>query len=437
MNKNKKFVFAFVLISICFVVVTILFVLAWLQRGQYKSALENRYHKSYVQLIDNIDDIEVDLSKLVATTSIASQQKIMQNIYTCCVLASENLGNLPIYGNSLGNVNQLVNKIGGYVYSLMQSSTIVTGDVLTSVEGLHQSISVVKYDLNKGFEQTVLDGAYLTESAYDKEGSSFTAGLVSGESSYGDIPSLIYDGPFSESVLNKEPKVSEDVVSEYEAGKKVESLLEYWQGYTIKYDGVTKGKLSTYNYILSGESEIFVQVLQNGGKLLSAVSYGDYVGGRIDVSEAISMSKEIAYKFGFEDMVEVWHQVVQDVVYINLAPMIDGVIYYSDLLKLKIDLNGGDLLGFEGTNYIYNHFERGQYNSGISIIEAQALLSESLLVEERNYCVIPNEFVGESDAYEFRCTWSGYTYYVYLDSVTGEELKIMRIIETNNGLLLE
>ena len=35
---------------------------------------------------------------------------------------------------------------------------------------------------------------------------------------------------------------------------------------------------------------------------------------------------------------------------------------------------------------------------------------------ERNYCIIPDKFVGELSAYEFICTWQGYTYYIYIDA---------------------
>ena len=436
-KSNKLLIWSIVLLAVCFAV-AVGFMIVFLRVSEgYKNTLENRYQKSYLQLIDNVDDIEVDLSKLVATTSFESQKTIMQNIYTNCVLASENLGSLPLGSESLNNVNMLINKVGGYILSFINSGSGIEGDSLKSIEGLHRSVSVLKYDLNKGYSDLLGGDVMLTDSVYADGESSFTAGLMNGKESYGDIPTLIYDGPFSETVLNKEPKVLEEEVSQAEASKKVEVMLDYFEGYTLKYDGVTNGKLSTYNFILSNdESAVYVQVLKNGGKLLSATSKGVFDGDVIDVDSAIEIAKEIAYTFGFLDMVSVWHQALDNVVYINLAPMIDGVIYYSDLVKIKISLSGGTLLGFEGSAYIYNHYERPEYSNKVSLMEGQLLLSEGLGVLERNYCVVPNEYVGESNALEYVCEWSGYTYYVYLDAATGAELKIMRVIETENGDLL-
>ncbi len=439
MNKKSK---AFVIVSMAILGVIIvascvLLILTLVKNNEYKNSLENQYQRSYMQLLENVDDIEVDLSKLIATTSHDSQKSILQSVYTNCVLAGENISSMPVSLDSLVNVNNVINKVGGYVYSLILNDTVVEGEVLTSIEGLHENLSVIKYDLNKGYSDVLNNSVVLTEVTYGEEGSSFTAGLVGGGNSYSSVPTLIYDGPFSESVMNKEPILLEEIITQEEAYILVSELAEKWEGYEIEYLGTTLGKLDTYNYKLSsGENELFVQILQNGGKLLSANSYGNYEGEYIDEVGAIKLAKNIAFDFGYGDMVEVWTQTVGNIIYINLAPIEDGVIYYSDLVKVKIDLNGGEIVGWEGTNYIYNHHERGAYTSSLSIVEAQYLLSDSLEVQERNYCVIPNEYIGETNAFEYKCVWSGYTYYVYLDSNTGKELNIMRVIETDNGNLL-
>ncbi len=436
-KSSKKILIAFIVMTVVAVAALVFLGVMWASKVTYQNALENSYQKSYMSLKDNIDDIEVDLSKLVATTTYTSQKNIMQSIYASCVLAEENISSMPLSSSSLSNVNKLINKVAGYVYSLLQNETVVEGDVLTAIEGLHESVSVIKYDINKGYTDVLSEAVILSDATNSESGSSFTAGLVSGDGAYGSVPTLIYDGPFSESVMNKEPKVLEDKISQEEAYAKVSELTDYWVDYEVQYVGETNGKLDTYNYHLVGDNKVFLQVLQNGGKLLSATAYGDYSGEEVTIDEAIALSKKIAYDFGYEEMTDVWHQVIGSIVYINLAYTEDGVIYYSDLVKVKIDLNGGELVGWEATNYIYNHYERDEYEAALSMSAVQNYLSDSLEVVERNYCVVPNEYVGESNAYEYVCQWSGYTYYVYLDSSTGEELKIMRIIETDNGDLLE
>ena len=135
-------------------------------------------------------------------------------------------------------------------------------------------------------------------------------------------------------------------------------------------------------------------------------------------------------------MYSVWTQTVGNIQYINLSKIENSCIYYSDLIKVKVDLASGNVIGWEATNYATNNKAR-TFSASISMSEAQSKLSSVLSVKERNYCIIPDKYVGELSAYEFICTWKNYTYYVYIDSNTGKEANIMRVINTTNGDLLE
>ena len=99
-------------------------------------------------------------------------------------------------------------------------------------------------------------------------------------------------------------------------------------------------------------------------------------------------------------------------------------------------MTSGNIVGWEATNYATNHKSR-TFTSKISMLTAQDKLSKILTIKERNYCIIPDKYIGEVSAYEFICSWKNYTYYIYIDSNTGAEANIMRVIDTTNGELLE
>ena len=122
--------------------------------------------------------------------------------------------------------------------------------------------------------------------------------------------------------------------------------------------------------------------------------------------------------------------------YVNLAPIENGVIYYPDLVKVKVDLVSGVVIGMDAKNYIYNHIERDAYSTKNSIVNGEDKLNDALVVVERNYAVIPNKYVGETNVFEYICKWKDYVYYIYLDCDTLEEIKIMRVVETTSGSLI-
>ena len=148
-----------------------------------------------------------------------------------------------------------------------------------------------------------------------------------------------------------------------------------------------------------------------------------------------TIAEEFAKKLGVKNMFSVWTQKVGNVMYVNLAPIENKVIHYSDLIKVKVERSSGDIIGWEATNYATNHQSR-IFKSKISFAEAEKKINSILTIKERNYTIIPDKYVGEVSAYEFICTWQNYTYYIYINSETGAEANILRVISTTKGDLL-
>ena len=401
----------------------------------YKNQLENNYKKSYYEVVSNINDLEIDISKIVATKDNNTLRTLLTSLNNNVSLTIDNINQLPISYNNLTNINNFLNKTSGFSYSLLDR--IYSGETIgdadySQLNDIHSSVLAIKYDLNNYYAGLNSDFSILSK--IETEGvQEFSGGLINTESSNTDVPSLIYDGPFSDSVLNKEIVGLSGIEISYEdALKKVQDIFDTTD---IKYVGFAKGKFETYNFYINKKG-LDVSITKNGGFLLTVTSYASPQEKTIDADEAIIIAEEFAKKVGINNMYSVWTQTVGNIQYINLSKIENSCIYYSDLIKVKVDLASGNVIGWEATNYATNNKAR-TFSASISMSEAQSKLSSVLSVKERNYCIIPDKYVGELSAYEFICTWKNYTYYVYIDSNTGKEANIMRVINTTNGDLLE
>ena len=118
--------------------------------------------------------------------------------------------------------------------------------------------------------------------------------------------------------------------------------------------------------------------------------------------------------------------------FINYAPLVDGIIYYPDLIKLKIASDNGNILGLEARNYAFNHTTRTLPTPALSSAEAQKKLSVSDGATGGKLCLIPYKTNAEKLAYEFIVTTNG-TYYIYVDAVSGEEINILYVVSTTGG----
>ena len=440
--KNSVILLSVVLGSIIIALTTLLIVFI-AKSNTYKLQLENNYKRNFYELIGDVNSLEIDLSKLIATNSLAGQKELLTNIYDTTKTSSVNLSTLPIASNKIENLNGYFNTLGGYAYSLLEknlnNNEKITETELKNIEGIYNYCVKIKYDLNNFIGD--VDNFNIINLINYSNGdlSDFDGGLKDINDNSDEVPSLIYDGPFSDSVTNKEIKGLENkIYTEQEVRQNLQDNFKFFENFTIEYVGDTLGKFATYNYNVYNEDiSLYVQMTKQGCFLLSVNTLNDPNGDKnLSLEEAETFAHNFASLNGIDNMYTVWSQKVGDIVYINLAPIVDRVIYYPDLIKVKVDVSAGFVVGWEASSYAYNHVERQSFTSQISFKDAQDKLSPLLEVKERNYCIIPNKFVGESYAYEFVCTWNNFTYYVYLDANTGEELNIMRVVNTTNGDLL-
>lgn len=437
-KENNGLIIFSVIASVLSVVFLCLFLSFLVTSNNYKRDLENAYMKNFYEMVSNVNDLEVDISKLVATTTVDSQRELLNSVCETTKLGVNNLNLLPISYNKLTNINNILNKTNGFMYSLLLDTydgIAISDDDFAQINSLHDSIVDMQYDLNKYMSELTYDYSILDDIDFnDGEVSEFSGGIVNTESSNTKIPTLIYDGPFADSVLNKEIVGLENIT--YTVEEIEEKLHSIYGSFSINYLGESNGKFETYNFEILGDVSLYVSVTKRGGFLLTVTAFGSGDGERsLDLSEGITFAENFAKDVGIDNMYTVWHQNTGNVLYVNLAPIINKVIHYSDLIKVKVDLTTGIVVGWEGTNYATNHTER-EFASTIGILDAQEKINDILDVKERNLCIIPDKYVGEINAYEFICTWKNYTYYIYIDSMTGKEVNILRVIDTDNGSLL-
>ena len=386
-----------------------------------------------------MNSVEVDISKIIATTEFNTQQKLLNSIYVSCGDIEHNLNNLPISENKTKDANKLYNTLSGYTYSLIRANSKLSSENLDSLEEMHSKCLIVMYDLNNYLNEVTYNYNILADIDFkDVNNSVFDGGFTESNVNDSKVPTLIYDGPFSDSVTNKVVKGLGNIeINENQARDIVEDKFKGYKLKNVEYLGDTMGKFATYNYGLDAEGgKLYVQVTKLGGVIISInsnIERGDY-----EYSE--ELTKELAQNFaesiGYEDMYPVWVQITDNIAYVNLAPMVDGVIYYPDLVKVKVDMTRAQVVGLDGTNYCYNHIEREISDPSISREKAEEKVSSKLTIEDVNLAIIPNEFVGETYVYEFVCVWKDYQYFVYVDAVTGEEVDILRVIKTGQGNLI-
>lgn len=441
-KRRKMTILAIVMIALLVAVITLsVFVGIYVKKDKEKTRdLDAFYQSAYYALVGNFVDIENDLAKARVMTDSKLLRQNLLKIDVNCNLASQNLQVFYANNEGMSNLMSYINQLGDYCVFLNRE--LDKGKSLTTSQ---------MENLNKLWGVSREYGKLLNSlQDYAKDGNTFALMLGASNDKFEDIlssinngsieyPSLIYDGPFSDGVTNREAKgvVGEEITPDQ--GKVyVEKYLVGYDIENIEYAQDSVNRIPSYLYAvkLKGGRQCSVQIAKKGGMLLLMDLFHEVVEPTLTMEQCKKVAEQYCEAIGLKNMKAVWINNNQSNVYINMCYEQDGIVNYPDMVKLKISLDTGEVIGYEGLNYAFNHVQRTYEKPTIS--EEEAVLNVSAILEnvEVRLVTIPWNTVTEKLTYELVGDLDGEKYFVYVDAYTGDELNVLRMIDSNQGDLL-
>lgn len=185
----------------------------------------------------------------------------------------------------------------------------------------------------------------------------------------------------------------------------------------------------------NNEETINISISKKGGHIVFMNSNRDVNSEIISQEEADKKGKEFLESKGFNNMKETYYLKQEGIVTINYAYSQNNTVMYPDLIKVKVALDNGEVLGIETTGYLNNHTERNIGNIKIAKEEAKKNLNKDLQIESEGMAVIPTEWKTEILCYEFKGKVDDREFLVYINAENGREEDILIITNTPNGTL--
>ena len=123
------------------------------------------------------------------------------------------------------------------------------------------------------------------------------------------------------------------------------------------------------------------------------------------------------------------------IITINYAYFQEDVTVYSDLIKLKIALDNGEILGIETTGYLNSHEQRNFKTAKVTQAEAKLKINPKLEILSEGLALIPTEYQTEVLCWEFKGKVDSREFLIYINVETGREEDVLVILNTPNGTL--
>ncbi len=408
----------------------------------YGNRLEGVYQQSFYDLVDNVNNAEINMSKVLASNTSNYQKKMLAEVSQNANNAQNSFSALPLSHGSLNDAVGLLNQLSGYTQTLTEKiaqGKTLTSEELETLDRLHGVLVEIKAELNR-LAIKMREGYNILDNSLNINNSDnqFTLDISKIKSVDVEYPTMIYDGPFSDSVTNapvkglRGNKLSKDKVKE-EVQKHFKNIV------SLEFEQDTLGRFETYNYRLktTDNTMLYVQATQKGGHILtvSGASGEDNILS-IEMPDAQKMAIEFAKGNGIENPLVVWTDQVDNEAYFNIAPTQNGVVLYPDLVKVKIDLNTGIVIGYDATTYFTNHTERKIEQATYNMDSARVRIPEQFVVKSERIVLAPLDYNREVLCFEFACNNEGEEYYFYINAKTGDDENILRVIKTEQGNLL-
>ena len=437
----------FSIIIVLFSIIVILGLIIYKKQREYRQASENSYNLAFYEVVDYIQNVEVYLAKSLITNSPESAAESLTNVWREANLAMSYLAQLPINSNELENTSKFLNQVSEYSYSLCRKNLKneeLTKDDMNNLKNLHQYSVELENVLNQ--LSADINNGRISWGELEKKGTVAFAKQVSNisqdsfsnmEQTFHEYSGLIYDGAFSEHITRVEKVGLTGENIDEETAKNIALKLFETNAREITSLGKSEGDITSYNFNLTFEDDSIatVSISEKGGHVIYMERNRDVSAEVISQEEADKKAKEYLKAKGFDNMKETYYLKQSGIVTINYAYVQDDVIMYPDLIKVKVALDNGEILGIETTGYLNSHTKRNIEEPKVTKEEAKQSLNKDLNIESEELAIIPTEWRTEVLCWEFEGNIEGLDFIVYVNAETGKEEDILIITNTPNGTL--
>ncbi len=421
--------------TIVTVVLTVVSLYGITRMNYYKSYVTAGHRRAFTELVSYVNDIETELTKATITSDKQIAASLAEKVWMYSAFAKENLGLLPVSVVQMDKTSDFLSQVGDYTYSISKKQSVTDDEI-------KQAVTLLDYSKTLSEELLAMEEGIMTGDvpvfAMNNTQTQFNSDLNEIEEKFDQYTSLIYDGPFSRHIENKDGELFDiEEIERYEAYEIAKEILAQ-KGGRIIFHGENEGSIPTYDYSTSIDKnrEVYVKITKNGGFPLMLLDNKEINSININVSDASKKAKDFLINCGYVKMKQTGYIVEGNAVVFAYAYVQKDVIMYPDLIKVKVALDNGEIIGLEANGFLSNHIEsRAIPEFKLTNNDVISQLNSNFRPEKINKTLIPLDTGKYVYCYEIKGSYNDKTFLLYKNSETGKEEDIKLFIKTEQGEL--
>lgn len=423
-------------------------------RNDYETALINHYQRLFYDTKKHVENLQVSLSKALVSDSKEQNVLLLSQIVNEAYFAQDKLSQMPVAHAEIAKTEKFLTQVADYSYSLIQNHldgkelTSKQRETLFNLQGnssnFNKELSLLHDKLiQENFRETAISSRQRNK-LQEANKEMVQTRLVNLEKEIGKSPELIYDGPYSDQILNKKPvglgnkKVTkneaERIARQFVGDKKVSKITAFEEG-----KDMTKVAIPSYTFSIvpknkSEDMATHIGISKQGGKVVWMANPRGISKNNLSMKQAEERALKFLEEKGYTNMESNYSLRYDGVGVFNFAYKEGDVTIYPDLIKIKVALDNGEVVGFDSSAYLMNHKKRDIQTPTITPEKAREAVKVDFDINSTRLAIIPK---GNREVlcYEFKGKYKGSDFIIYINALNGKEEDILQIIKSENGTL--
>ena len=431
-----SFLCAIILVAVGFVIKS------EVKNKKYRLQIQNTYSKNFDELTASVNNINLLLQKAKYTNDKDQLTSIAIKLLTEANLSKNALSQLP-NSQELTAFNKFLSQVGNYAVSV--SKIVINGESFPrEYQKNIEALNLVSNKINEIVTNNVINfnnsdywaKEIENEIALSVDETTLNGSFASLEQDLADYPTLVYDGPYSDHISEKEPQIlkSEKKVTKEEAVKIAAKTAECKEK-DLSFYGAEQGKIPCYRFY---NEKLNITVSQAGGEVIYMRKNRQVEKAVLSYSQALNKAEEYLENLGYINFIKSYYFTDEGVCVVNFVYLDGQTKCYTDQIKVGIAMDNGEIMLYEAASYLTNHTERAFESIVYTKDEAAEKINKSLTIKEISIALIPTEYGKEVRCYEFLCAaQNGDEILVYINVLTLKEEEILILLKSDGGTLVK
>ena len=398
--------------------------------------VQNNYSRSISDLCESVNNISLILKKAKYINESQHLSKTAIQLLCESEISKNSLSQLP-HNTELEVLNRFLSQVGNYAMAVSESLKENRefpkdyGDKIEILSQTAQKISDTVRDVQIDYTNADYFTKKLGDKLTDEIGENLDVSFSELEGSLTDYPTLVYDGPYSDHILNGQPNVNVQPLVTVEKAQQTAADFLGCKFSALEFLGEEEAKIPVFRF---KQNDTNITVSKSGGHIVYMRKEREAGNNSISYESALNKAKRFLDKNNLISFKETYYFTDEGVCVINFAFLDGKTICYTDLIKVGVATDSGEIVLFEASGYLSNHKERAFETSKYTSEEAKLILSERLDIKKTSLALIPTSS-GEKRCYEFVCNDNDQEILVYINVTDLSEEEILILLKTDGGIL--